>query len=138
MYRTQNYHNQLKLNTATGAVTQVQDDGQSWSVVEAIEYGATRANRFALYETQNMWTFIEVDTYTGRLWQVQFSVKGSDYMYALPINTKNLVISKNRSVFTVQPMVSMYQFYLINEETGEMWKFQWSQKGPDYRWIEKM
>ncbi len=29
MYRTQNYHNQLRLNTMTGEVLQIQDDGQS-------------------------------------------------------------------------------------------------------------
>ena len=29
MYQTRNYHNQLRLNTATGEVLQVQDDGLS-------------------------------------------------------------------------------------------------------------
>ena len=29
MYQTRNYHNQLRLNTATGEVLQMQDDGQS-------------------------------------------------------------------------------------------------------------
>lgn len=32
MYQTRNYHNQLRLNTATGEVLQVQDDGQSWKI----------------------------------------------------------------------------------------------------------
>jgi hypothetical protein len=33
----------------------------------------------------------------------------------------------------------MFQFYLVNEETGEMWKFQWSTKEDDgYRWIQKI
>jgi hypothetical protein len=31
----------------------------------------------------------------------------------------------------------MFQYYLLNEETGEMWQFQWSTKGDEYRWIEK-
>jgi hypothetical protein len=34
-------------------------------------------------------------------------------------------------------LTSMYQYYLINDNTGDMWKFQWSTKGDDYRWIEK-
>ena len=29
VYKTQNYHNQLRLNTMTGEVQQIQDDGQS-------------------------------------------------------------------------------------------------------------
>lgn len=40
--------------------------------------------------------------------------------------------------FTIEPMTSMFQFYLIDNETGEMWKFQWSTKGADYIWILKM
>ena len=36
MYQTRNYHNQLRLNTATGEVLQVQDDGQSWKICDAI------------------------------------------------------------------------------------------------------
>ena len=36
-------------------------------------------------------------------------------------------------------MVSMYQFYLVNRDTGEMWQFQWSTDSNDnYRWIKKI
>ena len=35
-FQTQNYHNQLRLNTLTGEVYQVQDDGGSWLVSSAI------------------------------------------------------------------------------------------------------
>lgn len=87
MYQTRNYHNQLRLNTATGEVLQVQDDGQSWKICDAMEDGGETDNRFCLYETQNMWTFIMLDTFTGKNWQVQFSTKGTDYMFAAPINT---------------------------------------------------
>ena len=36
-YKTQNYHNQLRLNTATGEVKQIQDDGQSWIICPGID-----------------------------------------------------------------------------------------------------
>lgn len=138
LYNTKNYHNQLRLNTVTGLVEQVQDDGQKWVIVSAIEPNGNYTNRFRLYETKNMWTFIELDTFTGRLWQVQFSVEGTQYMVSIPINEYPLITSNNRSVFTVQPMTSMYQFYLINEDDGEMWQFQWTTDGPEYRWIKKL
>ena len=86
MYQTRNLHNQLRLNTATGEVLQVQDDGQSWKICGAMEVDGKADNRFCLYETQNMWTFIMLDSYTGKNWQVQFSTKGTDYMFAVPIN----------------------------------------------------
>ena len=195
MYKTRNYHNQLRLNTMTGEVQQIQDDGQSWMMIcSAREILGDVAGRFCLYETQNMWTFIMLDTYTGKNWQVQFSVKGEDYMFAVPINryslafpaeeskwierfqmfaTQNmwtfilldsynsklwqvqyssqdldnlmcipineneLVSDNEKCIFSIQPLTSMYQYYLINDHTGDMWKFQWSTKGDDYRWIEK-
>ena len=86
MYQTRNYHNQLRLNTATGEVLQVQDDGQSWKICDAMEIDGEVENRFCLYETQNMWTFIMLDSFTGKNWQVQFSIQGKDYMFAVPIN----------------------------------------------------
>ena len=194
MYKTRNYHNQLRLNTKTGEVQQIQDDGQSWTICSARELLVDTAGRFCLYETQNMWTFIMLDTYTGKNWQVQFSVKGEDYMFAIPINryslafpsedskwtnrfqmfaTQNmwtfvlldsyngklwqvqyssqdldnlmcipindreLVSDNEECIFSIQPLTSMYQYYLINDNTGDMWKFQWSTKGDDYRWIER-
>ena len=66
MYNTRNYHNQLRLNTMTGEVQQIQDDGQSWIVCSAREISGDKESRFRLYETQNMWTFIMLDTYTGK------------------------------------------------------------------------
>lgn len=193
-YTTKNYHNQLRLNTATGEVKQIQDDGQSWIICPGIDLNLSKANRFNLNETQNMWTFIMLDSYTGKTWQVQFSVKGEDYMFYTPINyfslsypstsdnwenrfqlfstqnmwnfilldsytgrlwqvqysskdldnlmcipINNIELANNKQpVFYIQPLTSMYQYYLINGDTGAMWKFQWSIKGDDYRWIEKM
>lgn len=193
LYPTRNYHNQLRLNTATGKIEQIQDDGQSWIICEGINPTATKTGRYNLTETQNMWTFIMLDTYTGKIWQVQFSVKGEDYMFASPINrypmayptnesnwrnrfqlfpTQNMwnlimldsytgriwqvqystqdfdlklcipindreLSNNTKSVFYIQPLTSMFQYYLINDITGDMWKFQWSTKGDDYRWIER-
>ena len=138
MYSTRNYHNQLRLNTANGSVLQIQDDGQKWTIVPEIIKDATCENRFQLFETRNMWTFILLDTFDGRLWQVQYSVEGTEYMMYVPINDVPLITSIGRSVFTIQPMTSMYQYYLINEDNGDMWKFQWTTQGEEYRWIEKL
>lgn len=137
-FQTRNYHNQLRLNTITGEVYQVQDDGGSWLVNSSITPESTKPYRYWLYPTQNMWTFILIDLYTGKLWQTQFSVNGDDYRFSIPINPNALSFSEHAK-FEIKPMVSMYQFYLINKETGEMWKFQWTTKsGDEYRWIEKI
>lgn len=138
MYSTQNYHNQLRLNTMTGEVHQIQDDGQSWEICSAREILGDKAGRFCLYETQNMWTFILLDSYNGRLWQVQYSTQDLDELFCIPINEHKLDPDNEKCTFSIQPLISMYQYYLINDATGDMWKFQWSTKGNDYRWIEKL
>lgn len=137
MYSTRNYHNQLRLNTMTGEVQQIQDDGQSWEICSAREASGDKVGRFCLYETQNMWTFILLDSYNGRLWQVQYSTQDLDNLFCIPINKYELVSDNEKCIFSIQPLTSMYQYYLINDNTGDMWKFQWSTKGDDYRWIEK-
>ena len=37
MYPTRNIHNQLQLNTRTGEIKQIQDDGQQWTICSEIE-----------------------------------------------------------------------------------------------------
>lgn len=250
MYPTKNIHNQLQLNTKTGEVKQIQDDGQKWIICNGIEKSGEKENRFSLYETQNMWNFLLLDNYTGKVWQVQFSVDGEEYMFSFPVNSielaipsknsnwqdrfelhgtqniwnfilldsytgrtwqlqysienidnigivpifdeelitpskklysrfklhetqnmwnfilldsytgrlwqlqytvdkdsirglfiineKDLADEKEKNLFYISPLTSMYQYYLINDITGEMWKFQWNTKGSDYRWIEKV
>ena len=136
LYQTDNIHNQLKLNTKTGEVYQVQDDGQNFLVNEAITPSNEKSNRYSLYKTKNIWTFILLDQFSGKLWQCQFSVQGTEYRSIWEINPNELSSTESNK-FTIQPLTSMFQFYLINDETGDMWKFQWSTKGAQYRWIEK-
>ncbi len=136
-FKTQNIHNQLRLNTKTGEVMQIQDDGQSW-YVNYPETPSGETFRYWLYETQNMWTFILLDTFTGKLWQCQYSVEGSQYIFTTPINETALVSGSTRR-FTIEPMTSMFQYYLIDNETGAMWQFQWSTESDEgYRWIKRL
>jgi len=136
-YQTQNIHNQLKLNTKTGEVYQIQNDGQKFLVNEAKTPSNDKLNRYILVETKNLWTFILLDQFSGKLWQCQYSVSDVKDIMTVIINP-NALSNTQTNKFTIQPLTSMYQFYLINQESGEMWKFQWSTKGDEYRWINKM
>ncbi len=133
---TENYHNKLRLNIKTGEVIQVQDDGYKVTLQEPIEANSTQ-ERFKLIKTENMWNFILLDEFDGRLWQVQFTVDEDAFAGSIPINTSRFSNTQSKK-FKVEPLISMFQFYLINDENGDMWKFQWSTKGDEYRWIEKL
>ncbi len=137
LYQTDNIHNQLKLNTKSGEVVQVQSDGQTFLVHDETTPLNDKPNRYALFKTQNMWTYILLDKFSGKLWQCQYSVKGIEYITSVAINDIALSNTETNK-FTIKPMTSMFQYYLIDEETGDMWKFQWSTKGGDYIWIEKL
>lgn len=66
-FLTQNYHNQLRLNTKTGEVYQVQDDGGCWIVNYAFTSDYTSPYHYWLYPTQNKWTFILINLFTCKL-----------------------------------------------------------------------
>ena len=38
------------------------------------------APSYKLYPTENMWTFLELETYSGRIWQVQWGLEAKDRM----------------------------------------------------------
>ncbi len=136
-YQTDNIHNKLSLNTKTGEVLQIQSDGQVFLVHEASTPSNDKSNRYALFKTKNIWTYILLDKFSGKLWQCQFSIEGTDYISSWVINPTELSTTET-SKFTIEPLTSMFQNYLINEETGEMWKFQWTTKVEEgFRWIEK-
>lgn len=136
-FSTRNYHTQLRLNTKNGEVYQIQDDGQSWLVHSESTPNGENIYRYSLYPTRNMWTFILLDRFTGKLWQCQFSVEGDSYIFSVPINESSLS-STYSAKFSIQATMSIYQFNLTNEETGELYQFQWSTKDEaGYRWIKK-
>lgn len=101
MYQTDNIYNLLKLDTWTGRVWQVQW-GETKERMEVLinyrdlrdlpteeeddyEYAAKNRNgRFEMYPTKNMYTFILLDTYSGKTYQVQWSTKYGE-RFCVPI-----------------------------------------------------
>ncbi|WP_405380312.1 hypothetical protein [Phascolarctobacterium sp.] len=83
LYHTKNMWNFLKLETSTGKIWQVQyainnDDARMecpLNNIEMVESSGQRPGRFELYECQNMYTFLLVDTVDGRVWQIQWSTE---------------------------------------------------------------
>lgn len=81
---------------------------------------------FKLYPTDNMWTFIKLDTRNGKMWQVQFSVKGDDYRFEMPLNTTPLTTDSTNGRFELYPTQNMFNFILLDRIEGATWQVQWS------------
>lgn len=86
-------------------------------------------DRYKLYPTQNTWIFLELDTQTGRVWQVQYSVQGSSYRFKTRLNSWSLLEASDLQVsgrFELYPTQNMYNFVLLDKISGKTWQVQWS------------
>ncbi len=82
---------------------------------------------YKLFRTQNMWTFIELDTATGKMWQVHFDTEGDDRA-TVPLSTQHLAEEEEYIVgrFTLYPTENIYTFILHDQINGRSWQVQWS------------
>lgn len=85
--------------------------------------------RYKLFSTQNMWTFIKLDTKTGKMWQVQYSLDGNEgrtecNLNAMPLVTNDTIQANGR--FELYPTSNFYNFILLDQIEGKTWQVQWS------------
>jgi uncharacterized protein YtpQ (UPF0354 family) len=82
--------------------------------------------QYRLFRTANVWTFIKLDTVTGKMWQLHYSLDGNDGTFVL--NDKDLASEKQRTPgrFTLYPTQNVWTFILIDQIDGNTWQVQWS------------
>lgn len=93
LFPTTNMWTFLKLNTEDGRIWQVQyainNDANRFetylNLIPLATGSQKKPGRFTLYPTQNMWTFILLDTINGSTWQVQWS-QDADNRGIIPIS----------------------------------------------------
>lgn len=79
---------------------------------------------FRLFRTQNIHTFLKLDTRTGQVWQVQWSTDGNSGIW--PINLRMLSTNKTPGRFSLFPTDNIFNFLLLDQEDGRQWQVQWS------------
>lgn len=97
--------------------------------------------RFTLTPTENMWNFLLLDTATGRVWQVQYSVSKDIPKTTYSINTVSLISSSEPLIpgrFTLIPTKNVWNFLLLDQIDGRVWQLQFSVDGDEYRWITRI
>ena len=84
--------------------------------------------RYKLFPTQNMWTFIKLDTQTGKMWLIQFSVDSEVSRFQYDLNPFPLVISADQINGRFEPYSTqnIYNFILLDQIDGQTWQVQWS------------
>ncbi len=83
---------------------------------------------YKIYPTQNIWTFIKLDTRDGRMWQLQYAINDDEKRFSLPINEIPMIDDMGKQVgrFTLCPTQNMYNFILLDQINGRTWQIQWS------------
>lgn len=81
---------------------------------------------YRLYQTNNRWTFLKLDTRTGVITHVQYSIDGDAMQYEL--NSIPLVESEEAKSgrFFLYPTENTYNFLLLDQIDGRVWQVQWS------------
>ena len=103
--------------------------------LEVIEFRINGMNRFKLYPTENIYTFLKLDTATGKIDQLQWSLE-SDNEGSVPINSDDLSLDSGCGTFELYPTKNMYQFILLDKVSGRQWHIQWGMESSQ-RWIRR-
>ena len=108
-------------------------------LLEHIDIDLSLKNRYKLYPTDNIYTLLELDTKTGRIKQVQWSLD-SDSEGTFTINNDDLSFGMGygSNSFELYPTKNMYQFILIDNTDGRKWHVQWGTGGDKSRWIRRI
>ena len=87
---------------------------------------------YKLFPTTNMWIFLKLDTCTGLVRMVQYSMEDKNRLEApinyLPLASGDDAIPGRFNLYATQ---NMWTFILLDEIDGRTWQVQWSLDGKE-------
>lgn len=110
--------------------------GQTAIDFPATEYTQDPKANFRLYKTENMYNFIKLDTRTGQMELVQWSLQDDRKSYKL--SDRILVSSPEEQIagrFTLYATTNTFQFVLLDQIDGHTWQVQWD-TDKNFRWVK--
>lgn len=81
---------------------------------------------FRLFQTNNRWTFLKLDTRNGEIMQVQYDMGDNAMQY--PLNLKPLAYGDDAKPgrFFLYPTENTFNFLLLDQVDGRVWQVQWN------------
>jgi hypothetical protein len=85
---------------------------------------------YRLFSTNNIYTFIMLNTKNGRMWQVQWGLE-EKYRHESILSETNLVNKEDERIgrFFLYPTSNIYTFILVDQIDGRTWQVQWGKEG---------
>lgn len=113
-------------------------DGNQNSVSSESIENMMRKARYKMLPTQNNNILLKLDTKRGRIWMVQYRMRDQS---AMEITIDNYAAVSESSGwngrFDMYPTNNMYNFLMIDTETGQVYQVQWS-FDENKRFVEKI
>lgn len=106
------------------------------TLLDDISYKIRSLDRYKLYPTENIYTLLQLDTKTGRIEQIQWSLN-SDQEFSVPINDSELTFYSECGTYELYPTKNMYQLILLDKTLGRRWHVQWGLES-EKRWIRRI
>lgn len=88
---------------------------------------------FRLFPTQNSWNFMKLDTRTGQIWMVQYSVGKEDNSFTWAVDARMIEQPTDANIgrFTLYPTNNWYNYILLDQYDGRTWQVQFSIDEPE-------
>ena len=84
--------------------------------------------RYRMYQTENIYNLLKLDTMTGAIWQVQYEMNNDADAMQVAIESLPLIwpSESHPGRFALYPTKNMYTFILLDTDTGEVYQVQWN------------
>lgn len=106
--------------------------------LEQIELDYSLKQRYKLYQTENIYTLLQLDTKTGMIEQVQWSLDSkNEGSVTINGDDLNYGFGYGSGSFELYPTRNMYQFILLDKTSGRKWHVQWGME-TEKRWIRRI
>ena len=94
--------------------------------------------RYKMYQTENIYNLLKLDTRTGKVWIVQYGMKDIESGETL-INQYGVVDEEIGfdGRYELYPTKNMYNFIMLDLYNGRTYQVQWS-TDPDYRFVQRI
>ena len=105
-------------------------------LLEDVDFRIHGLDRYKLYPTENIYNFLQLDTSTGKIDVVQWSLDDGKEG-SVTLNDEDLSLDTGCGTFELYPTKNMYQFILLDKVTGRKWHVQWGFEASK-RWIKRI
>lgn len=97
------------------------------------DFSQSPTAKYRLFPTQNIWTFIKLDTSNGKLWVVQYSTN-SENRFEVPLSTTSRCSTDGakNGRFTLYSTSNIYTFIMLDQVSGKLWQVQWSNQTENF------